>query len=365
MSWLLLASNVSLSPFTGCAGIALAGRRRHAALAACLALATPVQAVDGVLEINQTCAVQTGCFAGDTAGFPVTIGQAGSYRLTGNLEVPSTTADGIEVLAEGVTLDLNGFRLEGPGSGSGNGVEGEGDLVVRNGFVRSFGARGIVLTGGIVEDMVVSLNGGDGISSTEGKTLVRGCVVTDNGGVGLDLGARAGYGENLVADNAQRAVIGGQAVASNACDEATCSSPRRRLYYLTQSFHNGSGAATACDPGFHMASLWEIRDTSSLDYDVLRGRTRADSGDGPPRFSGWIRTGTSSDGTPEPGFGNCMAYTSNLAGDYGSLAVAGSENSWSSSDWSTGAANELSHTWGWTASGFECSGFSSVWCVQD
>ena len=49
------------------------------------ALATPALAVDGVLEINQTCAVQTGCFAGDSPGFPVTITQPGSYRLTSNL----------------------------------------------------------------------------------------------------------------------------------------------------------------------------------------------------------------------------------------------------------------------------------------
>lgn len=47
--------------------------------------ATPAFAVDGVLEINQTCAVQTGCFSGDTPGFPVTINATGSYRLTSNL----------------------------------------------------------------------------------------------------------------------------------------------------------------------------------------------------------------------------------------------------------------------------------------
>ena len=34
-----------------------------------LTLAIPAFASDGVLEINQTCAVNTGCFAGDTAGF--------------------------------------------------------------------------------------------------------------------------------------------------------------------------------------------------------------------------------------------------------------------------------------------------------
>ena len=50
-----------------------------------LALAGPALAVDGVVEINQTCAVQTGCFSGDTAGYPVTITQPGSYRLTSNL----------------------------------------------------------------------------------------------------------------------------------------------------------------------------------------------------------------------------------------------------------------------------------------
>jgi hypothetical protein len=33
-----------------------------------LSLAGSSLASDGVLEINQTCAVQTGCFAGDTAG---------------------------------------------------------------------------------------------------------------------------------------------------------------------------------------------------------------------------------------------------------------------------------------------------------
>ena len=42
-----------------------------------VALAGPAFAVDGVAEINQTCAVNTGCFAGDFAGFPVTISSAG------------------------------------------------------------------------------------------------------------------------------------------------------------------------------------------------------------------------------------------------------------------------------------------------
>ncbi len=78
-----------------------------------LALTGPALATDGVAEINQTCAVQTGCFSGDTAGYPVTIdGTAGrSYRLTGDLIVPDENTDGIKVSTPSVTIDLNGFEI--------------------------------------------------------------------------------------------------------------------------------------------------------------------------------------------------------------------------------------------------------------
>jgi hypothetical protein len=46
-----------------------------------LVLAGPALAVDGVLEINQTCAVQTGCFAGDIPGFPPSPTAAPESRL--------------------------------------------------------------------------------------------------------------------------------------------------------------------------------------------------------------------------------------------------------------------------------------------
>ena len=70
---------------------------RAVVLALLFSLVTiPAIASDGVLEINQTCAVQTGCFSGDVAGFPVTISTSGSYlsrpprQLThSDLEIPS------------------------------------------------------------------------------------------------------------------------------------------------------------------------------------------------------------------------------------------------------------------------------------
>jgi hypothetical protein len=75
-----------------------------------LAFAPQAQAVDGVLEINQTCAVNTGCFAGDTAGFPITINTQGSYVLTSNLDLPDVNTTGIEVTVGIVTIDMNGMQ---------------------------------------------------------------------------------------------------------------------------------------------------------------------------------------------------------------------------------------------------------------
>ncbi|MBZ0088768.1 MAG: hypothetical protein K8H90_00155, partial [Thermoanaerobaculia bacterium] len=109
--------------------------RRHRRLAfatAALFVAgiQPAFAVDGVGEINQTCALATGCFAGDTPGFPVAIRSGGSYRLTGDLDlrvVPNAheaTAIDIQTSEAGgatVTLDLNGFALIGPVVCDGNG----------------------------------------------------------------------------------------------------------------------------------------------------------------------------------------------------------------------------------------------------
>ncbi len=76
-----------------------------------LALAGPALAVDGVIEINQTCAVNTGCSVGDSAGLPVSITNPGSYRLTSNLTTGSKQVTAILITTSDVTVDLNGFTI--------------------------------------------------------------------------------------------------------------------------------------------------------------------------------------------------------------------------------------------------------------
>ena len=99
-----------------------------------LTLATPALASDGVLEINQVCAVQTGCFAGDTAGFPVTIANPGSYRLTGNIAT-IFAGPAVEINAARVSLDLNGFTLESTFGASAAISSTQESVTVMNGMI--------------------------------------------------------------------------------------------------------------------------------------------------------------------------------------------------------------------------------------
>ncbi|MEM8997720.1 MAG: hypothetical protein AAGF23_23255, partial [Acidobacteriota bacterium] len=116
-----------------------------------LASAPAALAVDGVIEINQVSALAGGVTAGDTPGYPVTISEAGSYRLTGDLTVVgSDFLEGLDVEASGVTVDLNGFTITGPGSGTGHGIFGDINaqrVTVTNGGVSKMGGEGIWLFG--------------------------------------------------------------------------------------------------------------------------------------------------------------------------------------------------------------------------
>ena len=99
-------------------------------LAACLG-ATSALADAGRREINQTCAVQTGCFPGDAPGFPVTITDSGSYRLTSNLNQIPASQDGLFLANSRITIDLNGFAIVGPslgGTAAGNGKSRPGGV---------------------------------------------------------------------------------------------------------------------------------------------------------------------------------------------------------------------------------------------
>jgi len=83
-------------------------------IVACVFAATHSRADDGRIEISATCAAVS-CFAGDAAGYPVTITAPGSYVLTSDLALPAATS-GVVIQTDDVHVDLNGFSIRGPAS---------------------------------------------------------------------------------------------------------------------------------------------------------------------------------------------------------------------------------------------------------
>ncbi len=179
--------------------------------------------------IDQNKALAGNVTPGDAPGFPITISRAGSYKLTGNLTVPAGS-HGIEVTANNVTLDLNGFTISGAGSctrddasqivtcvgGTGYGIlapNGE-HFALLNGSIRGF-SIGLAHSGsGRVADLSVTQNHGIGFTAAHsldgnlvidrvvaslnaqsglliGKALLRGVVATHNGTHGIDGGSWA------------------------------------------------------------------------------------------------------------------------------------------------------------------------------
>jgi len=204
--------------------------------ASVLAASSSLYAVDGVVLIDQNHALAGNITAGDAPGFPVTLSQPGSYRLTSNLTVADANTTGIQIMANNVTLDLNGFSIIGPvvctsspatcpAVGTGIGIEAQNSLPGRpgpsgvrvfNGTVRGMGSSGLLMVGAgsSVERMQVTNNAGAGIivagsvldtSITANGSfgvlaiIVRGCNITDNHGDGIVLDAAGGVANDNIA----------------------------------------------------------------------------------------------------------------------------------------------------------------------
>jgi len=331
------------------------------ALGLCLLLTAAVpgaaRAGEGIVEINATCATLTGCFAGDTAGYPVTIvaGSGTSFRLTGDLVVPTSNDDAITIdfAAGSISLDLNGFEVTNQACLHGDCVPPEGatgvgifadpfesprGIEVRNGVVAGMGSHGIQLgREARVVDVRALGNGGNGVEVGDGSTVAR-SLVARNGGGGIDAGSGATIEGNGVRSNADFGVrvagdthfrdnsitasssgpdvqyAGGRDSGPNECGDDTCRSDYRRRYYLTTGTADGAGAEAECAPGFHLASMYEIQNPAVLDYVTSLGLSRDDSGTGPPTTdTGWVRAGELTD--------NCNAFTSANAALIGTFAL--------------------------------------------
>jgi hypothetical protein len=125
---------------------------------------------------------------------PYIINDSGSYYLTTNLTGVASQY-GIAVLADNVTIDLNGFTLSGVDSSfTGIGFFGQKNLCVRNGVIRAWPQGGIGAfpsTNCRFEDLLVTENslqsGGGGIVADANSLVIR-CGAYSNGFAGISVG---------------------------------------------------------------------------------------------------------------------------------------------------------------------------------
>jgi len=152
-----------------------------------------------------------------------------------------------------------------------------------------------------------------------------------------------------------------ESAAASSQPAPTSAATRMRQYYLTKdSFKgskpggsNGSGAGV-CASGYHFASLWEILDPSNLKYDTILGDNRPDSGKGPPSYTlGWVRTGSSSNNSHNPGLANCSNWE--LESGFGTVVSL-------TTNWTDSSNRDI---FVWDAAFQPCSQNIQVWCMED
>ena len=198
-----------------------------ASLLALFALAPNVPAhAAGEILITHAKALVGNVTPGDTPGYPVSLTRPGSYELASNLFVAAGKI-GIQVTSANVTIDLNGFTMQGSGVAT-YGIQGSlnratNSATIKNGTITGFKFDGIIAGGRFwsIENMRVAGNGGYGIrvgdnahirSSTssengsdgalcENLCLVERSATTSNGGSGIVCGLSCHAEGNLASYN--------------------------------------------------------------------------------------------------------------------------------------------------------------------
>ena len=167
--------------------------------------AAPAAAADGEVLITQAKALAGGVTPGDAPGFPVSISRPGSYKFASNLEVPANK-HGIIVNATEVSIDLNGFRLNGAAVALMGIVGFQRSLTIRNGTIRGFKNDGVHVTGAlmIVEDMRIEENGQRGVAevgNASGFARIIRSTVFGNGSEGIVCAVSCHAEGNIISRN--------------------------------------------------------------------------------------------------------------------------------------------------------------------
>jgi len=161
----------------------------------------------------------------------------------------------------------------------------------------------------------------------------------------------------LETPNAISGAVSTQQATVNAGDPASA-----KMYYLTENSFYGGYAITACDSGFHMASISEIQDPSSLQYATRStpayDAPAYDQGFGPPlNHMGWVRPGA----YMQTDFGD-SCDVSQSSSDQQSSTTMSLYSFWFDAKPFLPASAPMSR---WHMAQHTCSQPEPVWCVED
>jgi len=200
-------------------------------------------------EVEPRTAINSTNTPGDSdSAFRIT--ESGSYYLAQNFSILGFLSDlhAIEIAANNVTIDLNGFTLTGL-SGTLNGIRTDGsghhNIVIKNGTIQSFltgialnGADsteitvedvsvlncdtiGIAIRSGRVSDCIVKDSGGTGVIASS-NSFVETCTIENSGSDGINAGIGSIIRDNIVRNNfndgirvASRCIIRDNLVSGN------------------------------------------------------------------------------------------------------------------------------------------------------
>ena len=158
---------------------------------------------------------------------PYTIASPGFYYITQDLSI--SNANGINITADNVTLDLMGFSLMGAGVSSGfHGVYmgGRTNVEIRNGTIRNFGASGITDLGPLARghriiNMRILNNKLHGIGIDGSGHLIERCTVIGNENFGIWVNRACTVIGNISNNNGGIGITGdegGCIITGNTCE---------------------------------------------------------------------------------------------------------------------------------------------------
>lgn len=187
----------------------------------------PAPMMKTLTEVEPRIAINAVNTPGDTDSiFRIT--QSGSYYLAGTMTGVSNK-HGIQIEADGVTLDLNGFALIGA-AGSLDGINMPAfreNVVIRNGHIRGWGESGIEsrIDLGRIEHITAADNGAWGIDNAPSGTFttrIVSCVVLNNGDLVAGSGGIRGGQASFIKDCLSFNSTGDGITAGNGCIVTGC-----------------------------------------------------------------------------------------------------------------------------------------------